>query len=187
MAISVSFPHSSAAQPGPGGPLCWVQASSTTSSPTSGFQTNWLPVFTELYRPLNLWNGMFDRHQADITVMQFTCHSLPVHQSMTVPWDFNTVPYRQLSSPMPMDYATSASLERHVWPGRRSIYNNIIHCRLFNAKSCLCIYTKYIWICLVGFHGISIIVGHLMPNPFYTYILNIYNFVWLGFITYQPL
>ena len=35
-----------------------------------------------------LWNGMFDRHQAEITVMQFTGHSFPVHQSMTVPWDF---------------------------------------------------------------------------------------------------
>ena len=35
-----------------------------------------------------LCNGMFDRHQAEITVMQFTGHSLPVHQSMTVPWDF---------------------------------------------------------------------------------------------------
>ena len=35
-----------------------------------------------------LWNGMFDRHQAEITVMQFTGHSLPVHQSMSVPWDF---------------------------------------------------------------------------------------------------
>ena len=32
-----------------------------------------------------LWNGMFDRHQAEITVRQFTGHSLPVHQSMTVP------------------------------------------------------------------------------------------------------
>ena len=26
---------------------------------------------------------------------------------------------------------------------------------------------------LVWFYGISKIVGHLMPNPFYTYILNI--------------
>ena len=40
-----------------------------------------------------LWNGMFDRHQAEITVMQFTGYSLPVHQSVTVPWDFNPVPY----------------------------------------------------------------------------------------------
>ena len=34
------------------------------------------------------WNGMFDCHRAEITVMQFTGHSLPVHQSMTVPPDF---------------------------------------------------------------------------------------------------
>ena len=39
-------------------------------------------------RPLDLWNRMFNRHQAEITVMQFTGHSLPVHQSMSVPWEF---------------------------------------------------------------------------------------------------
>ena len=39
-------------------------------------------------RPLDLWNRMFNRHQAEITVMQFRCHSLPVHQSMSVPWEF---------------------------------------------------------------------------------------------------
>ena len=38
--------------------------------------------------PLNLWNGMFDRHQAEITVMQFRGHSLLVHQSMSVSWAF---------------------------------------------------------------------------------------------------
>ena len=31
---------------------------------------------------------MFNRHQAEITVMQFTGYSLPVHQSMSVPWEF---------------------------------------------------------------------------------------------------
>ena len=36
-------------------------------------------------RPLDLWNRMFNRHQGEITVMQFTGHSLPVHQSMSVP------------------------------------------------------------------------------------------------------
>ena len=55
---------------------------------------------------------------------------------------------------------------------------HINHCRLFNAKSSLYIYTKYIWFGLVGFYGISTIVGYLMPNPFYTYIniwfLNIF-------------
>ena len=50
-------------------------------------------VLTELYnsprpldRLLDLWNGMIDRHPAEITVMQFTGHSLPVHQSMSVSW-----------------------------------------------------------------------------------------------------
>ena len=38
--------------------------------------------------PLDLWNRMFNRHQAEITVMQFTGHSLPVHQSMSVPLEF---------------------------------------------------------------------------------------------------
>ena len=28
---------------------------------------------------------------------------------------------------------------------------------------------------LVGFYGISTIVGYLMPNPLYTYILNIWD------------
>ena len=50
-----------------------------------------------LSRLLDLWNRMFDRHQAEITVMQFTGHSLPVHQSMGVPWEFfYLVPFRQL-------------------------------------------------------------------------------------------
>ena len=38
---------------------------------------------------------------------------------------------------------------------------------------------------LVGFYGISTIVGYLMPNPLYTYILNIYDLVLLGFMAYQ--
>ena len=40
---------------------------------------------------------------------------------------------------------------------------------------------------LVWFYGISFIIGYLMPNPLYTYILNMYDFVWLGFMAYQPL
>ena len=64
---------------------------------------------------------------------------------------------------------------------------HINHCRLFNAKSSLYIYIKYIRFGLVGFYGISTIVGYLMPNPLYTYILNIYDLDWLGFMAYQPL
>ena len=40
---------------------------------------------------------------------------------------------------------------------------------------------------LVGFYGILTIVDYLMPSPLYTYILSIYDLVWLGFMAYQPL
>ena len=50
-------------------------------------------------------------------------------------------------------------------------------CRLLNAKSSLYIYTKYRRFGLVGCDDISTIVGYLMPNPDYTYILNIYDLV----------
>ena len=49
------------------------------------------------------------------------------------------------------------------------------------------IYIRYIFFGLVGFYGISTIVAYVMPNPFYTYILDIYALVWLGFMAYQPL
>ena len=48
---------------------------------------SWLSYII-VQRPLNPWNGMFDRHQAEITVMQFRGHSLLVHQSMSIAWDF---------------------------------------------------------------------------------------------------
>ena len=37
----------------------------------------------------------------------------------------------------------------------------------------------------VWFYGISTIVGYLMPNLLYAYILNIYDLIWLGFMAYQ--
>ena len=47
-------------------------------------------------RPLDLWNRMFNRHQAEITVMQFRGHSLPVHHSVVAQWDLHLVSYYQL-------------------------------------------------------------------------------------------
>ena len=37
---------------------------------------------------------------------------------------------------------------------------------------------------LVWFYGISIIVGYLMPNPLYTYILNVYM-IWFGLVLWH--
>ena len=66
------------------------------------------------------------------TVMQFTGHPLPVHQFVTVPWDFNPVPYCQPSSPtqsLPIigqrNMQLPQSMAWHVWPDRRSIYNSL--------------------------------------------------------------
>ena len=60
---------------------------------------SYIIVQRPLNRPLNPRNGMFDRHQAEITVMQFRCHSLRVHQSMSVSWDFYLVPFHQPNPP----------------------------------------------------------------------------------------
>ena len=38
---------------------------------------------------------------------------------------------------------------------------------------------------LVGFYGISNIVNYLLLNPLYTYILNIYDLVWLGWVIWH--
>ena len=40
-------------------------------------------------RPLDLWNRMFNRHQAEITVMQFRGHSLPVYHSVVYHGNFS--------------------------------------------------------------------------------------------------
>ena len=66
-------------------------------------------------------------------------------------------------------------------------FMRIKHCGLFNAKSSLYVNIKYIEFGLVGFNGISTIVGYLMPNPLYTYILNLLDLVGLAFMACQPL
>ena len=72
--------------------LAWLSLPYLVSNSNwSVWLLSWLSyiiVQCPLNRLLDLWNGMFDRHQAKITVMQFTDHSLPVHQSMSVPWEF---------------------------------------------------------------------------------------------------
>ena len=97
MAISfVSFSFSSVAQPEARGSQlsaeCWLSLQQLLLQLLVSKLTDFLssPSYIIVQSPTQyLWNGMFDRHQAEITVIQFTGHSLPVHQSMTVHWDFN--------------------------------------------------------------------------------------------------
>ena len=63
---------------------------------------------------------------------------------------------------------------------------HINHYRLFNAKSFFDIYIKYIRFGWVGFYSISTIVGYLMPNPLWTFIVNISGLVGFVFMAYQP-
>ena len=94
---------------------------------------SYIIVQRPLNNPLNLWNGMFDRHQAEITVMQFRGHSLPVHQSLSVSWDFLPCPIsstnfrlRDFFRLLAIGCVTSfrcITLEWHIWSGRRSKYN----------------------------------------------------------------
>ena len=42
-------------------------------------QLNYIIIQRPNDRPLDLWNRMFNRHQAEITVVQFRGYSLPVH------------------------------------------------------------------------------------------------------------
>ena len=54
--------------------------------------------------------------------------------------------------------------------------------RTLKLKKLYIVYTSV----MVWFKVISTISGYLMPNPFYTYLLNIYDLVWFSFMPYQP-
>ena len=70
--------------------------STGTQLPPTAWLPSWLPSWLSyiiVQRPLDLWNRMFNCHQAEITVMQFTGHSLPVHHSVVAQWDLHLVLY----------------------------------------------------------------------------------------------
>ena len=117
-----------AAQPGAWGPsLSGTCSHFSIFSPTGLVSklTDFLssPIYIIVQSPTQyLWNGMFDRQQAEITVMQFTGHSLPVHQSMSVPWDF-TCP---ILSAKPTYAISSHNCHRNVsLPSGASLWNGM--------------------------------------------------------------
>ena len=76
-----------------------------------------------------LWNGLCDRHRAEITVIQFRGHFLPVRQSMRVyrifftsshfisqfpPTRFPLITATRMCHLLPVHY-----LEWHFWPGQQ--------------------------------------------------------------------
>ena len=81
--VWLSLPHLISSWLGTPTQLNWPELNSTGTG-TQLAQLSYIIIRC----PLDLWNRMFNRHQAEITVMQFRGHSLPVHQSMSVPWEF---------------------------------------------------------------------------------------------------
>ena len=77
-------------------PLVYNSSPTGTATATQlSWLLSWLSyviVQRPLDRPLDVWHRIFNRHQAEITVMQFRGHSLPVRQSMRVSWDFLACP-----------------------------------------------------------------------------------------------
>ena len=59
------------------------------------------------------------------------------------------------------------------------VYNNFNGCtkkvwKIIEGSSYILNVYDLVWF---GFTGISTIVGYLMPNPFYEYLLNVYDLV----------
>ena len=96
----VSFPFSWAAQPGAWGPSLLGHV----LIPASSLQLVWSPTHLISNCSIGDPKGLFCWV---LFFLQFTGHLLPVNQFVTVPWDFNTVPYCQPSSPTPTEYTTS--------------------------------------------------------------------------------
>ena len=80
-------------------------------------------------RPLDIWNRMFNRHQAEITAMQFRGHSLLVHHSVVYhrnsfcsshfisqfpPTRFPLITAIRMYHFLPVHH-----LEWHFWPGQK--------------------------------------------------------------------
>ena len=90
----------------------------------------------------HLWNGLCDHDRAEITVMQFTGHSLPVHHSVAAQWDLHLVPYYQPSSPGRFlsitghwDVSLPLSLEWHVWSSSIGYNCHAVHRSLSSGAS----------------------------------------------------
>ena len=89
---------------GPKGPfgLRWLSLPHLSPTGCNSTGRNWTQLarrtqvsYIIVRLPLDLWNRMFNRHQAEITVMQFRGHSLPVHHSVVAQWDLHLVTYYQ--------------------------------------------------------------------------------------------
>ena len=128
--LSVSSPDPNSS--GPQAPSVWCGFPYHISSPTVCNSTAWLLCWLSyiivqrpLDRPRDLWNRMFNRHQAEITVMQFRGAS--VYESIMgffftsshfisqfLPTRFPLITVIRMCHFLPVHH-----LEWHFWPGQK--------------------------------------------------------------------
>ena len=135
-------------------------------------------------RPLDLWNWMFNRHQVEITVMQFRGHSLPVHQSMSVLWEFfSSFHFISQFPPTRFPFITAIRM-CHLLPVHHlgmaflagSKGQNITHVKLTDTKQC--------WLYLypnLDIHALS-----LISDTFIYKYNNIYIYLKKNYIQKLP-
>ena len=184
MAISVSFPFSSVAQPedrGTHSAVCWLSLPHLVTN-GSGLQSYWLPVFTELYNSSIAHSISLEWHVWSSSSGN-NCHE--VHRSLSsvasvydcivglylVPYCQQSPPTRFLPITAHRNVLLPHSLEWHVWPGRRSIYNTSKSSQVF-ARPRISIssntFTKTLWIVLKT----PVTIGITIFIVFYSVFLN---------------
>ena len=89
------------------------------------------PFFSTAWRrerllPL-IWNGLCDRRRAEITVMQFTGHSLPVHQPSTHARFLSIIGHWDVSHPL--------SSELQVWSSSSGNNYHAVHRSISSGAS----------------------------------------------------
>ena len=97
------------------------------ASNSTGTETQFSYII--IRRPLDLLNRMFNHHQAEITVMQFRGHSLPVHHSVVYHGNFFSSShfisqFRPTRFPLitairMCHFLPVHHLEWHFWPGQK--------------------------------------------------------------------
>ena len=131
---------------------------------------SYIIVQRPLDRPLDLWNRMFNRHQAEITVMQFTgtllrCISLWVYHGNILARPISSANFRQRDflSKLSLECVTSfwyITLQWHFCPSQKvNIQHVYTYIYIYLKCVCLCVWINiYEYICVEILTYISIFI-----------------------------
>ena len=128
-------------------------------------------------RPHDLWNRMFNHHQAEITVMQFRGHSLPGHHSVVYYGNFLARPISSANF-RPRDFLSLLPLE--CVTSFRCITLNGIFGRVKRSKHNNCRRKIVYFLWLMAYQPLWVILYQVHPCR-----RTIVYFLWL--MAYQPM